>query len=136
MVDSTGLWLGGVVDECAGGAAELVVEGDAGGEAEEALEEAFAEALEGAGAVAFEGEDVLAGPEDAFDALSDWGEVWPLAGFVFAARTDDRRVERSDGCGKPLAGVALVAEQRLAAFCGGSVRAALARLRVRRSWGM
>jgi hypothetical protein len=35
MVDSTGS--GDVVDECAAWAAELVVEGDAGGEGQEAL---------------------------------------------------------------------------------------------------
>jgi hypothetical protein len=58
MSDSTGS--GDVVDECAGWAAELVVEGDAAGEAEEALEDAFFDAVEGAGAVAFEGEQVFA----------------------------------------------------------------------------
>jgi len=69
MVDSARL--GAVVDECAGGAAELVVEGDGGGEAEEALQDAFSEAGEGARAVAFEGEEVFAGPEDRLDALAD-----------------------------------------------------------------
>jgi hypothetical protein len=52
MVESAGL--GAVVDECAAGAAELVVEGDGGGEGEEALEDAFSEAGECAGAVALE----------------------------------------------------------------------------------
>jgi hypothetical protein len=62
----------------------LVVEGDGCGEAEEALEDALAEAGEGAGAVALEGEDVLAGPEDTLDALTDRREVWPSARLVLA----------------------------------------------------
>ena len=41
MIDSTGL--GAVVDECAAWAAELVVEGDRGGEGEEAGRDARAE---------------------------------------------------------------------------------------------
>src|ERR1700737_471606 len=57
MVDST--LLGDVVDECAAGAAELVIEADAGGEAEEALQDPFAQAGEGAAAVAFEGDRSL-----------------------------------------------------------------------------
>ena len=64
MVDSARL--GAVVDECTAWASELVVEGDRGGEATEAREDAFAEALEGPGAVAFEGKDVFGGPEDRF----------------------------------------------------------------------
>ena len=44
MSDSTGL--GNVADECAAGSAELVVEADAGGEGEEALEDAFFDAVE------------------------------------------------------------------------------------------
>jgi hypothetical protein len=59
MVDSTRL--GDVVDQRAARASELVVAGDAGGEAEEALQDAVFEALDGAGAVAFEGEEVFAG---------------------------------------------------------------------------
>jgi hypothetical protein len=55
MIDSTGS--GAVVDECAAWSAELVVEGDRGGEAEEALKDALSEAGEGSGSVALEGED-------------------------------------------------------------------------------
>src|ERR1700676_3034642 len=103
MSDSTSS--GDVVDECAAWAPELVVEGDAGGEGEEALEDAFSEAVEGAGAVAFEGEEVFAGPEDRFDPLPDRGEVWSLAGFVFASWTDNGRVEAADCLGEGAAGV-------------------------------
>src|ERR1700722_2381189 len=113
MIDST--HSGDVVDECAAGSAELVVEADGGGEGEEALEDAFSEALEGAGAVAFEGEEVFAGPEDRFDPLADRGEVWAFSRFVFAARPDDGGVEGADAAGEVAAGVALVAEDRLAA---------------------
>src|SRR5450755_3252295 len=85
MVDSARL--GAVVDKGTAGSSELVVEGDGGSQAAEAGQDAFAEALEGAGAVAFEGQDVFGGPEDRFDALADRG-------------------------GELAAGVALVADQR------------------------
>src|SRR5215210_6813602 len=98
MVDSARL--GAVVDEGAAGAAELVVERDRGGEAEEALQDAFAQAGEGTGAVAFECERVLAGPKDALDALADRREVRPVAGLVAAAGTHDRGVELADGLGE------------------------------------
>src|SRR5271154_1872337 len=107
MSDSTRL--GDVVDECAGWSAELVVESDGGCEGEEALEGASSEPLEGAGAVAFEGEEVFAGPEDRFDPLPDGGEVKVRAGLVFAARPDDGRVGFADGGGEVAARVALVA---------------------------
>jgi hypothetical protein len=58
----------------------LVVEGDGGGEGQEALQDALSDAGEGSGAVALEGEDVLAGPEDALDPLADRREVWPWPG--------------------------------------------------------
>src|SRR5438094_2938828 len=114
MVDSTSL--GDVVDEGSAWAAELVVEADAGGEAEEALEDAFADAGEGAGAVALEGEQVFAGPEDRLDPLADRGEMGAWAGFVLASGPDDRGVEFADGFGEGAAGVAFVAEQRFAAL--------------------
>src|SRR5580700_6123169 len=63
MIDTTGS--GAVVDECAAWPAELVVERDSCGEGQEALQDALSEAGECSGAVALEGEDVLAGPEDA-----------------------------------------------------------------------
>ena len=69
MIDSARL--GAVVDECAAGASEFVVEGAGGCQAAEAGEDSFSEAGQGAGAVAFEGQEVFAGPEDAFDALAD-----------------------------------------------------------------
>src|ERR1700681_3236394 len=111
MSDSTRS--GDVVDECAAGAAELVVEADAGGEGEEALDDAFSEALEGAGAVAFEGEQVFAGREDRLDPLPDRREVGAVSGFVLAPRTHERGVEVADGLREGAAGVALVAERRL-----------------------
>ena len=102
---------GDIVDECAAGAAELVVERDAGGEAEEALEDAFFDPLQGAGAVAFEGEQVFACPEDRLDPLPDRGEVRALPALVFAAGTDDRGVEVPDRLGEVAAGVAFVCER-------------------------
>src|SRR6059058_694339 len=113
MSDSTGS--GDVVDECAAGAAELVVEGDAGGEGEEALEDAVSDAEQGAGAVAFEREQLFAGPEDRLDSLPDRRELRARSGFVSAAGPDDGGVEFGDGLRELAAGVTLVADKRLAA---------------------
>src|SRR5580698_356896 len=110
MIDSAGL--GAVVDECAAGASELVVEGDRGGEAEEALKDSLSEAGEGAGAVVLEGEGSLAAPEDALYALADRREVWASAGLVFAAGSDDRGVHLADTGGELASRVALIADQR------------------------
>jgi len=55
---------GGVAGEGAGGAAEAVVEGDGGGKRGEARGQADAQVLQGARAVALEGEDVFGGPVD------------------------------------------------------------------------
>jgi hypothetical protein len=114
MVDSARL--GAVVDECAAGAAEVVVERDGCGEADHALQDAFSESGEGACAVAFEGEDVFEGPEDALDALADRCQVRTLAGFVATGWAHDRGVQITDGLGERAAGVALVTEQDLAAL--------------------
>src|SRR5215212_5165760 len=113
MIDATRS--GGVVDEGAAGAAELVVEADAGGEREQACGDAGAEVAWGAGAVAFEAEQVFAGVEDRFDPLPDWCEVGAAAGFVAAGGAHDGGAERGDGFGELAAGVALVADDRLAA---------------------
>ena len=72
-----------------------MVEGDRGGERGEAAGESDAQLVQGAGAVAFEAEDVLGGEEDRFDALADRREVWSAAVFVGAARAVDRGVERA-----------------------------------------
>src|SRR4051794_13403818 len=112
MVDSARL--GAVVDECTAGASELVVEGDGGGQAAEALEDALPESGQGAGAVAFEREEVFAGPEDRLDALANGSQMRAVAALVLAARTHDRGVALADGGGERAARVALVGEQRFA----------------------
>jgi hypothetical protein len=109
MVDSTVLCA--VVDECAAWSAELVVEGDGCCEGEQALEDALSEPWEGACAVALEGEDVLAGPEDALDALAYRCEVRSTTGLVSAAGSEDRRVQLAGLGGELASGVALVADQ-------------------------
>src|SRR3954462_5030969 len=81
MVDSARR-LGDVVDERAGGAAEPVVEVDAGGEREQALQDAGAQVVQGASAVAFEGEQVLGGPVDRLDALTQRRDVRGVVGFI------------------------------------------------------
>src|SRR5579859_54874 len=107
---SSSMGSGGVVGEGAGRSAETVVERDRGGEREEAHFDAGCEAVEGAGAVSFEGEQVFAGLEDRFDALTDRREVWPVEGLVSAARPDDRGVEFEGGGLELAAGVAFVAD--------------------------
>src|SRR5438876_1655043 len=119
MNSSTGS--GGVVGEGAWWSAEAVVESDCGCEREEADLDAGCEPVEGAGAVAFEGEQVFAGLEDRFDALPERGEVRPVAGFVFAARPDDGGVELAGRGFELVAGVAFVADhaQRAGALAAG-----------------
>src|SRR5512133_1968933 len=87
---------GGGGGQGAGWEAESVVERDRGGECEEAADQTGAQAVEGASAVAFEGEEVLGGPVDRLDALADRSEVQSLAGFVLAARTMDAGVHGSE----------------------------------------
>lgn len=107
---SSSAWLGGVGGEVAAGAAEVVVEGDGGGEREQALADASAQAVQCPCAVAFEGEEVFEGPEDALDTLSDRCQVQSSAGFVFAARADDVGVAIMHRGGEVAACVALVAD--------------------------
>src|ERR671910_2928929 len=94
MVDSARL--GAVVDEGTAGASELVVEGDRGGQAAEAREDAFAQPGERASAVAFEREQVFAGPEDRLNALADRRQMRAAAGLVLAAWAHERGVELAD----------------------------------------
>jgi hypothetical protein len=53
-------------------------------------------APKGAGAVAFEAEDVLGGPEDRLDALADRREVRAAAFLVLAVRAHDLGVKRGE----------------------------------------
>ena len=77
-----------------------MVERDGGGEAEEALQDALSDRREGSCSVAFEAEDVLAGPEDALDALADRREVGAATGLVLALGPDDRGVHFTDLVGE------------------------------------
>jgi hypothetical protein len=80
------------------------------------LEYALAQALECPGTVTLEGEEVLAGPEDRLDALTDRREVWSGGvGFVFAAGSEDRGVQFADFVGELTPGVTLVTDQGLPA---------------------
>ena len=77
---------------------------------ERASADAGAQAVQGAGAVAFEREQVFASPEDAFDALADRCQVRAAAEFVFAARSDDGHAELRACLFEVAADVALVAD--------------------------
>src|SRR5215218_5077748 len=107
MIDSARR-LGDVVGEGAAGAAEPVVEVDAGGEGEQALKDPRAEVSQCAGAVAFEREQVFGGPEDRLDALADGLDVWAGLGFIGASGADQRGAEVVEGSGELTAGVALI----------------------------
>src|SRR5580698_3657099 len=109
MIDS--VVSGGVVGECAAGAAELVVEGDGRGEGQEALQDALSQTSEGASAVVLKGEGALAAPEDALDALAYRREMRSSSGLVLAVGSEDRGVHVGDGGCERFAGVALVADQ-------------------------
>src|SRR3954464_13069804 len=117
MVDST-WWSGDVVGECAAGAAEPVVEVDAGGEGEQALQDAGAQVVESARSVAFEREQVLGRPVDRFDALADRCAVWAAVGLVGSGGADEHGAEVVDGGGELAAGVALVGDHGLPAAQG------------------
>lgn len=98
-----------------------MVEGDGCCETEEALQDALSESWEGACAVALEGEDVSAGPEDALDALADRREVGSTSGLVFASGSGDRGVQVADADSELPAGVALIADQRHFALAGAAL---------------
>src|SRR5665811_1932413 len=97
MIDSTPTPSGAVVDKGTTRAPEPVVEADAGRQAEEARQDALTQAGHGTGPVAFQGEQVLAGPEDRLDALADGGQVRPAAGLVLARRPYDRGAQLGHG---------------------------------------
>ena len=67
------------------------------------------------GPVAFEGEDVLAGPEDRLDALADGRQVRTLSGLVLAAGPHHAPVKVLGRPGDFSAGVSLVVKERLPA---------------------
>src|SRR6516164_313714 len=108
--------LAGEVGEGSCGAAELVVEPDAGGEGEEFAGDSGADAVQGAGVVAFEAEAVFERPEDRLDVLADRRQLSSSAGFVFAVGAQQQRaVALVDGGGELTADVALVGDDHLAA---------------------
>ena len=88
-----------------------MVERDGGRERGEPGGKSDAEVVEGARAVALEGEDVLAGLEDRFDPLADRREVWDASSLVFAAWSHDRRFQRGQFGLEVLAAEVLVADQ-------------------------
>ncbi len=104
-----------VGDERAARTPELMVERDAGGQGEQPASDANPQILERAGAVALEGEHVLAGPEHRLDALADEREPHARVGLLAPRRAQDRGVHPLDSEGELTAGVALVADHGLAA---------------------
>jgi len=115
MIDSTPAASGAVVDERPARASQPMVEADAGGQAEEASEHALAQAGQSTSSMAFQREQILAGPEDRFDALADGSQVGAASGIVPSRRTHDEDAVLGGGGGELAPGVALVADQDLAA---------------------
>src|SRR5918999_287421 len=110
MVDSELVGVGG---EVAAGVADLPVVPEAGGEGEQAHPDAGAEAGQGAGAVAFEPELALAGPEDRFDALADVPERAEAGLLVAPVGAQQARSLRGDEALEVVAGEALVGDDRV-----------------------
>ena len=115
MIDSTPAASGAVADQRTARTPQPVVEADAGGEAEEAHEHPLTQTRHGARPVTFQGEQVLAGPEDRFDALADGRQVRAASGFVLARRPRHGDAEISSPGGELTPGVALVADEHLTA---------------------
>src|SRR6266511_1859516 len=101
MLDSESVAVGG---EVAAGVTDVVVVDEAGGERQEPERDAGADAGQGAGAVLFEGELALAGPDDRFDALADRAEGAVAVGFVFAVGAQEVRAEGGHDLFELLAG--------------------------------
>src|ERR1700710_827439 len=76
---------GDVVDQGPARTTEPVVERDGGSQRQEALGDADAQVGESASAVALQGEDVLAGPEDRLHPLADRARWTGLSGSLFRA---------------------------------------------------
>src|SRR5665647_3386132 len=126
MIDSTPAASSAVVDEGTARSPQPMVEADAGRQAEEAREDALAQPGHGAGPVALQGEQFLAAPEDRLDALTDGGQVGTVAGFVLARRAHDEGAQLGRSGREVAPGVALVAEEHLAAAaarCSSATRA-------------
>jgi hypothetical protein len=109
MIDSTPLPV--VVDQGPAGTTQLVVEADAGGQTEKALQNPFLEAFESASSVTLQGKDVFAGPEDRFDALPDGSQMRTFSRLVFALGSSHRSLQVFDRSGELPARVPFVAQE-------------------------
>lgn len=118
MIDSTPTASGAVVDERPAWSSQLIVEADAGRQAEEAHEDALAESGQRACSVALQAEQVLAGPEDRLDALAERSQMGTRAGLVLACRAHDEDTERRGRGGELTPGIALVTDQHVPAAPG------------------
>src|ERR1700733_1577971 len=112
MIDSVSVVVRG---EAAAGLSVLPVVPDAGCECEDSLADAYPDAVEGAAAVAFEGELVFGGVDDRFDPLADAAEVAVAGLLVFAVGAEQLCCELLDDLFELLAGEALVADDDLVA---------------------
>jgi hypothetical protein len=116
MIDATRLC--GVVGDCATGAAEFVIEADAGREGEQAGRDSCEQVARRARSVAFEGEQVLAGAEDRLDALPDGRQMDAVVWLGAASGAHDLGSQCRDLGRELAAGVALVTDDRLSSAEG------------------
>jgi hypothetical protein len=114
MIDST--TLRAIVDQRSAASSQLVVEADAGSQAEKALKDTHSKARQSAGTVAFKGEQILAGPEDGLDPLADGRKMRTLAGFVPAVGSNHRGPQILGSSGELPTGVTLVAQKDFPAW--------------------
>jgi hypothetical protein len=111
MIDSTTL---AVVDESPAGPLQLIVETDAGGQAEKTLQDPLFEARKRASSMTFEREDVFAGPEDGFDPLPNGSKMRTFPGLILSLGSKHGGFQVLDPLGEVPADIAFVAEQGLA----------------------
>jgi hypothetical protein len=111
MIDSTPLPV--VVDQGPAGTTQSVVETDAGGETQEALQYTLFESRQSACSVTFQGEDVLAGVENGLDSLAERSQMRTFSGLVFSLGPHHGSLKVVGGRSELLARVPLVGKEDL-----------------------
>ena len=89
MIDSTPAASGAVVDQARLGRPSRWLRLMQAARQRKRCEDALTQTRHGARPVAFQGEQVLAGPEDRLDALADGRQVRPASGLVHARGAHD-----------------------------------------------
>jgi hypothetical protein len=112
MIDATS---GSVVNDRPAGTTELMIKEDAGREREQAQKDTHRQVMGCPGSMTLEVEQILAGPEDRLDPLTDGGEMRAFLFFVGPSRPSDGPTELLDFAGEVLAGIPLVTDDGFSA---------------------